>query len=567
MATAVPIPGRGAGPPGGGASVGDSLLRKALSGAAGSPSQSPRSPAASPARHLAAGSLGSAASKSASPRDSASLRSVPASLQSKPGAPSPAVYLHMQRRQLLRRMCSLILTYNRRHEFGLPVNIALHRDYPKAISSARSLLSHLSPLEAAGAIKRSGPRCECRAEECDDEPGSVDGITLIMHTLGFLDAQGRKAPARPRQPAPPRSETSSVDSGVDLDEGPMARASAGVIPNSGGPMVLPNSIDGEVSDIRLISELGVEGRVRMGRFQAELLEWKRLSVRLVAQRAESMKGQTGITTTNKNFPASWKADYKRYKKMPAKNFDLLRLRPLTTSGPSSLRNSWGSEPENPIYLQPQVSFRKSEIITIQLESDSRRSFRLDLEELRRSSSPWALAQSAADEAIPSSVYSLIIARAEANFGVPISRLKLKRGTAMIFSKSQFADEDTQFRDGDVLVCLEARLAKQASTQSLGRTPSGLSLSTSLGRGSLSDGRGYMTVPGPSKSSCSPDSPTTGAPGSLPSQPRVIHGSLGRAQSKDLKETPQSLSKSPKGSLLGNLISRGSRRFTFSPDGR
>jgi hypothetical protein len=222
----------------------------------------------------------------------------------KTGQPSPAVYLHMQRRQLLRKMCTLILTYNRRHEFGIPVNIGMHRDYPKAISSARSLLSHLTPLEAAGAIKRVGldeirdfanahllppfnqsvPRCECRSEECDDEPGSVEGITLIMHALGFLE-QAPKKPSRtkPAASATRSFETGSMDSGIDLEDD----VASGMLPNSEGPMVLPNSLDGEVSDIRLISELGAEGRVRMGRFQAELLEWKRLSVRLVAQRTSS----------------------------------------------------------------------------------------------------------------------------------------------------------------------------------------------------------------------------------------------------------------------------------------
>jgi len=231
------------------------------------------------------------------------------------GQPSPAVYLHMQRRQLLRKMCTLILTYNRRHEYGIPVNVGMHRDYPKAISSARSLLSHLTPLEAAGAIKRVGldeisarptiithpirplsnqsvPRCECRSEECDDEPGSVEGITLIMHALGFLE-QAPKKPTRTKPAVSARSfETGSMDSGVDL--GDDVAHTTGMIPNSGGPMVLPNSLDGEVSDIRLISELGAEGRVRMGRFQAELLEWKRLSVRLVAQRMLSAYARLAI---------------------------------------------------------------------------------------------------------------------------------------------------------------------------------------------------------------------------------------------------------------------------------
>lgn len=133
--------------------------------------------------------------------------------------------------------------------------------------------------------RQSVPRCECRSEECDDEPGSVEGITLIMHALGFLEQQPRQPiRAKPAAAAPvARSfETSSVDSGVDLAGDAMTMGeAAGLIPNSGGPMVLPNSVDGEVSDIRLISELGAEGRIRMGRFQAELLEWKRLSVRLV----------------------------------------------------------------------------------------------------------------------------------------------------------------------------------------------------------------------------------------------------------------------------------------------
>lgn len=70
-----------------------------------------------------------------------------------------------------------------------------------------------------------------------------------------------------------------------------------------------------------------------------------------------MKGQTGITSSNKTFPTSWKADYKRFKKMPAKNFDLLRLRQMTTAGPSHLRNVWGADSTNPIYLTPQSSIR------------------------------------------------------------------------------------------------------------------------------------------------------------------------------------------------------------------
>lgn len=125
-----------------------------------------------------------------------------------------------------------------------------------------------------------------------------------MHALGFLEQPAKKAaPPRPPKPAPTRSfETGSVDSGVDLsaDSEPMMPQS-GLIPNSGGPMVLPNTVDGEVSDIRLISELGAEGRVRMGRFQAEYLEWKRLSVRLVTQSGYSRSKtvtQCGLNLTN-----------------------------------------------------------------------------------------------------------------------------------------------------------------------------------------------------------------------------------------------------------------------------
>lgn len=156
MATAVPIPGRSGTPPPG--SVGDSLLRKALSTSAGHGSPQRGSPLSTGGLRAgvtpgSAGSLASSAPRSASPLRSPEARSVAGSAP-RAGQPSPAVYLHMQRRQLLRKMCTLILTYNRRHEFGVPVNVAMHRDYPKAISSARSLLSHLSPLEAAGAIKR-----------------------------------------------------------------------------------------------------------------------------------------------------------------------------------------------------------------------------------------------------------------------------------------------------------------------------------------------------------------------------------------------------------------------------
>lgn len=175
MTSAVPIPGRAPTPGLGGSnsnagspSVGDSLLRKALgTSASGSPSAGPipiASYGASPRSGLAPGSVGSIGSPGHAPRNSVSPlatsggRSLQTSVLSqtpKPqGAPSPAVFLHMQRRQLLRKMCTLILTYHRRHEYGIPVTVAMHRDYPKAISSARSLLSHLSPLEAAGAIKR-----------------------------------------------------------------------------------------------------------------------------------------------------------------------------------------------------------------------------------------------------------------------------------------------------------------------------------------------------------------------------------------------------------------------------
>jgi len=103
---------------------------------------------------------GSAVSKSPSPATSpspslgSSRKTIPTSSLANAVPPSPGVYLHMQRRAILRKMTSLILSYHRRQEHSLPLPFIMLREYPRAVSMSRSLLSHLNALEAAGALKR-----------------------------------------------------------------------------------------------------------------------------------------------------------------------------------------------------------------------------------------------------------------------------------------------------------------------------------------------------------------------------------------------------------------------------
>jgi hypothetical protein len=189
---------------------------------------------------------------------------------------------------------------------------------------SRSLLSHLNALEAAGALKRCNPRCECGAEDCFDEAGSVQGITLIMKVLGFMD---------------------------DKNQG-----IGGTLPRTIDSVnVLPmGNYGGEVSDFTLIDEMAGEGRIRMGRFQSHCLERKRLGERLLRHRMELVKvSLTGYP--QKNVPMHWKKEYKKIKGIPPKNYDLLKLKQIIPAGLSPLAEVWTAEEF--IFLDPQPPLR------------------------------------------------------------------------------------------------------------------------------------------------------------------------------------------------------------------
>jgi hypothetical protein len=158
-------------------------------------------------------------------------------------------------------------------------------------------------------------------------------------------------------------------------------------------------------------------------------------------------------------------------------------------------------------------------------------------------------------------------RAEHVFGTSLGRMKLKRGSAMLFAKTVYADEETRFRDGDTLVCVEGKLSRQhgssSSLSALSRLGSSAPSRSGLGE-RIASSIQIQISPAPDVhrtgySDTGVFSPSSlqigGYTGSASSQARPIGHGIQRPLSPQT-EKGMSLSKSPKTSLLGSLISRG-----------
>ncbi|KXS17822.1 hypothetical protein M427DRAFT_246790 [Gonapodya prolifera JEL478] len=78
--------------------------------------------------------------------------------------PPPAIFLHLARRDLLRRSLTLTLTHHHRLLYSIPVHPSKTREAERAVKVARGLMARMSVVEVAGAVKRAGGGCECGSD-------------------------------------------------------------------------------------------------------------------------------------------------------------------------------------------------------------------------------------------------------------------------------------------------------------------------------------------------------------------------------------------------------------------